>query len=180
MVRSGGGPARPPRAPLTGQDGLRFWGEVLREAEKHPLQSPVHQPDPPPSIASVDRYLSRMTPSLSDERFKTAVARAIDYIAAGDIYQVNLSRRLTGPAPAGPLDLYVRLCRANPAWYAAYLAFDDKAVLSSSPELFLQVRGDHVITRPIKGTRPRVCEPSADHQAREQLLASARTARSSP
>ncbi len=159
-------------APLTGQDGLRFWTEVLREAER---EAPPAAPGPaivPVSIADADAYLAGMQASLSGEQFKAAVARAVEYIAAGDIYQVNLARRLTTRLSATPLELFVRLCQTNPAWYAAYLAFDDKAVLSSSPELFLQVRGDHVITRPIKGTRPRVGELAVDAAARQALLAS--------
>ncbi len=124
--------------------------------------------------AEVDAYIASMQSSLSDAQFQAAVARAIEYIGTGDIYQVNLARRLTTMLPVRPIDLYLRLCQANPAWYAAYIAFDDKAVLSSSPELFLQVRDGHVITRPIKGTRPRICVPSADEASMRALLASAK------
>jgi para-aminobenzoate synthetase component 1 len=161
-----------PNTPLTGDDGLRFWTDLLRDAERETLPASATAPTPLASIGKVDEYLAGMQASLSPEQFKAAVARAVDYIAAGDIYQVNLARRLSTALPADPLDLYLRLCRANPAWYAAYLAFDDKAVLSSSPELFLQVRGDHVITRPIKGTSPRVHQDDLDARARRDLLAS--------
>lgn len=161
-----------PDAPLTGKDGLRFWMELLRTAGREVLPPAADTPVSAISVAEVDEYLASMQASLSPEQFRAAVARAVDYIAAGDIYQVNLARRLTTALPAAPLDLYLRLCRANPAWYAAYLAFDDKAVLSSSPELFLQVRGDHVITRPIKGTRPRVHRENVDAAACRELLAS--------
>ena len=70
---------------------------------------------------------------------------------------MNLSQRLTVPRPGNPLEVYRALRRRNPAWYAAYFRFEAGGracwILSSSPELFLRVRGDRVITRPIKGTR---------------------------
>ena len=105
------------------------------------------------------------------EGYLAAVARARDYIAAGDIFQVNLSRRFTvareprtdrpGHAYQRPSDLYLRLRRYNPAPYAAYVGLGQgRAVLSSSPELFLDLAGGRVVTRPIKGTRPR--QPEGD------------------
>jgi para-aminobenzoate synthetase component 1 len=93
------------------------------------------------------------------EGYLEAVARGREYIAAGDIFQVNLSRRFTvspGSGRVRPPELYAALRRANPAPYAAYLGVAaDRAVLSSSPELFLDLAGGRVVTRPIKGTRPR-------------------------
>jgi len=158
--------------PGVGLDGLRFWGDLLRAAERAgPLAEPTAG-GPSASIAEVDDYLAGMHASLSPDQFKAAVGRAVEYIAAGDIYQVNLARRLTTALPAEPLELYLRLCRTNPAGYAAYLALENKAVVSSSPELFLQVRGDHVVTRPIKGTRPRVGHAGIDAEARRALPAS--------
>ena len=89
---------------------------------------------------------------------------------------MNLSQRFTLNDPPPPRDVYRALRRRNPAWYAAYLGFDidgeDCAILSSSPELFLRVQGDYVVTRPIKGTRPRIGVSDADAQAAQQLLAS--------
>ena len=108
-----------------------------------------------------------------------AVARAREYIAAGDIFQVNLSRRfsvtLPGDDPAARLPgLYLRLRRANPAPYAAYVGLSDgRAVLSSSPELFLDLHGGRVVTRPIKGTRPlHPGDEAFNRRMREELLAS--------
>ena len=93
--------------------------------------------------------------NMTRPEFLRAVERAREYIAAGDIFQVNLSRRLTVPMPGEPADLYLRLRRANPAPYAAYVDLGGgRAVLSSSPELFLDLRDGAVATRPIKGTRP--------------------------
>ena len=112
------------------------------------------------------------------EGYLDAVARAREYIAAGDIFQVNLSRRFTVPlepcAPGPdlrPASLYRRLRRANPAPYAAYVGLGaGRAVLSSSPELFLDLAAGRVVTRPIKGTRPRRAgeAESSDFNRRER------------
>ena len=125
-----------------------------------------------PYAAPVPRASANFTP----EAYRRAVARAVEYIAAGDIFQVNLSQRFTVPDAPPPREIYRALRARNPAWYAAYLAFEAEAapcaVLSSSPELFLRVRGGHVVTRPIKGTRPRTGEKLADSRAAADLLAS--------
>jgi len=92
-----------------------------------------------------------------------AVARVIEYVYAGDIFQANLSQRLEAPLAGTPFELYRRLRRRNPAPFAAYLAFGDVVVVSSSPERFLCVDDDRrVETRPIKGTRPRGVGPEHD------------------
>jgi anthranilate/para-aminobenzoate synthase component I len=84
------------------------------------------------------------------------VERAIAYIRAGDVFQVNLSQRFTVPLPAGPIDVADRLRRVSPARYGAFLDFGDHAILCNSPELFLRITPDRrIVTRPIKGTRPR-------------------------
>jgi len=92
-----------------------------------------------------------------------AVARVIEYVYAGDIFQANLSQRLEAPLAGTPFELYRRLRQRNPAPFAAYLAFGDVVVVSSSPERFLCVdAGRRVETRPIKGTRPRGVGPEHD------------------
>jgi para-aminobenzoate synthetase component 1 len=117
-----------------------------------------------------------LTSTFSHPDYCRAVRRAKDYIAAGDIFQVNLSQRFRAETGAAPLELYAALRSANPAPFACYLPLDQRrAVLSSSPERFLRVAGRHVETRPIKGTRPRRPgdEPFNDRMHRE-LLASAK------
>ena len=79
--------------------------------------------------------------------------RVLDYIGSGDVYQVNLAQRWTIDTPEPPEHVFRRLCQASPAAYAAYFRFADRAIASASPELFLQRRGAHLLTRPIKGTR---------------------------
>ena len=90
------------------------------------------------------------------ERFVGAVRRALEYTAAGEVYQTNLSRAWTGTLAAGRAGaLYRRLRHANPAPFAAFLRHGDFAVVSSSPERLVTVRDGRVSTRPIAGTRPR-------------------------
>jgi len=101
-----------------------------------------------------------------------AVRRALEYIAAGDIYQVNLAQRLRLEGIGDALDAYAGVRRANPAPYAAVLRWGENAIASVSPELLLRLRAGRVLTRPIKGTRPRTGDPVADGDFRRALLAS--------
>lgn len=112
----------------------------------------------------------------SPEDYLHRCRRALDYIRAGDVFQVNLARRYSASTRLRPDELYVRLATTNPADYAAYLAphGDRPAIVSSSPELFLHKSGRDVTTRPIKGTRPRTGHPSRDEAARCALRASAK------
>ena len=93
-----------------------------------------------------------------DDRFLIAAQRALDYIAAGDVFQINLSRRwdVTLAHGTAPADVFAALRSANPAPFAGLVAWDDWAIISSSPERLVSVHGDRVETRPIAGTRPRV------------------------
>jgi anthranilate synthase component 1 len=105
-------------------------------------------------------------------RFESAVTRALEFIAAGDVYQANLSRRWHGRARGAldPAALYRRLRAANPSPFAALLRDGDFAVISSSPERLVSVQGDRVSTRPIAGTRPRGTSPERDAALIESLL----------
>jgi anthranilate synthase component 1 len=106
------------------------------------------------------------------ETFLEAVRRALHYIAAGDVYQSNLSRGWQGTSllPADPVQVYRQLRSANPSPFAALLRHEDFALLSSSPERLLSIRGNTVSTRPIAGTRPRGATPEADAALIRSLL----------
>ena len=113
-----------------------------------------------------------MTSSFDRETYLAGVHRVLDYIAAGDVFQVNLSQQFTARGRPDPLDLYLRLKAESPAPFAAFLHWDDMAVVSASPEWFYQTRGDLVVTRPIKGTRPRGREPDEDARLANELRSS--------
>lgn len=117
------------------------WGEGSSQSAIGNWQSEIVAP--PRSTFSRDKYL-------------LAVRRCIDYIAAGDVFQINLSQRFTAPSSRSPAEIFRRLIARTPAWYGALIELDDFALICNSPELFLHVTPDRrVITRPIKGTRPR-------------------------
>ncbi len=118
------------------------------------------------------RFLSPLTPLIDRSAYLRGVDRILEYIAAGDVYQVNLSRRFEARGRVSPLDLYLRLKRQSPAPFAAFLAWDDLALVSASPEWFYQTRGDRIVTRPIKGTRPRGPNTSDDLRLAAELQAS--------
>ncbi len=93
--------------------------------------------------------------NMSREAFESKVSQVREYIASGDIYQVNLSRRARCPFDGNALTLFQALRHGNPSPYGAYIDIGSLQIISTSPEQFLRKRGRSVETRPIKGTRPR-------------------------
>lgn len=120
---------------------------------------------PPPEGPAAD------SPQTDLERaeFVRRVEAVLGYIRAGDIFQANLSQRFTCDLRVSPIELYARLRAASPNPYGCYLDLGGPQVLSSSPELFLERRGERVVTRPIKGTRPRSADPERDAVLRAEL-----------
>jgi para-aminobenzoate synthetase component 1 len=115
-----------------------------------------------------------LTSNFDRARYLATVRRAIEYVHAGDCFQVNIAQRLLLPATLSPLELYGRLRERNPAPFAGYLDLGDFVVASASPERFLRVQDGVVETRPIKGTRPRGATPAEDQARRQELLDSAK------
>ncbi|SIN84397.1 anthranilate synthase component 1 [Sulfurivirga caldicuralii] len=103
-------------------------------------------------------------------QFLEGVETIRDYIFAGDVFQVNLSRAWQAEVEGAPADLYDRLRRANPAPFAALADFGDWQVISSSPERLLRFDGTWLETRPIAGTRKRGATPDADARLKAELL----------
>ena len=152
-------------------------GRTWRIGPDDPKSNPIGYASsvPTPEKSNPIGYsFAEPAPDFPRADYLAAVARIRDYIAAGDVYQVNLTHRFSAPRPADPFALYQRLRTANPAPFAAYLDLAGCQVLSSSPERFLSLHGRHVETRPIKGTRPRADDPASDAQRRDELLASAK------
>lgn len=104
------------------------------------------------------------------EEYCRITQRAIDYIAAGDIFQVNLSQRFSIRINVTPWKLYKKLVKINPAPFSAFLGFEDYSIVSSSPERFLRISGSDLETRPIKGTRPRGKNKDEDAAFKNELL----------
>jgi para-aminobenzoate synthetase component 1 len=107
--------------------------------------------------------------NFSREGFMAAVAQGIEYIAAGDIFQVNLAHRLLTAQRCSADRLYQSLRRQNPAPFAGYFDLGDTQIISASPERLIQIRDRVVESRPIKGTTQRTLFPEADLSAAESL-----------
>jgi para-aminobenzoate synthetase component 1 len=127
----------------------------------------------PRAMYAVDD-LAGVVSNFERSRYLAAVQRAIDYVHAGDCFQVNLSQRLLHRATIAPLELYDRLRRRNPAPFGAYFDLGEFVLASASPERFLCVHDGEIQTRPIKGTRPRGATPEEDERQRQALLLSAK------
>lgn len=110
--------------------------------------------------------------NLSKDDFTGAVDKVKAYIAAGDVYQVNVSRRARCTYQGSGLDLYLALRQGNPAPYAAYIGTGTLELISTSPEQYLRKSGHDLVTRPIKGTRARSGNLAQDLQSAAELSAS--------
>jgi anthranilate synthase component 1 len=125
--------------------------------EAQPDLAAMEPPSPVSNVAPTD--------------YEEMVARAKEYILAGDIFQVVLSQRFEAPFRLPPFALYRSLRRVNPAPFLCYLDFEDFQIVCSSPEILVRVRDGKVTVRPIAGTRPRSTDAAEDHRLGEELLA---------
>ena len=144
---------------LAAYDGVARWrgdGDAYELVGTHPaqLQTLLASGSPMPGVPP---RFGALGADDDGAHHVARVHRIHDYLAAGDVYQVNLARRLVAPvvAPGDPLALYAALAEVAPAPYGALLEADGITLISGSPERFLASAGDRIETRPIKGTRPR-------------------------
>lgn len=140
--------------------------KMARIEEK--LAGSIHLPPPPfhsPPASERDSDLSK-------EQYIKRVLRCKEYIAAGDIYQANLSQRFSVPFNQDPWVLYKVLRHINPSPFAGFLHMDDLYLVSASPERLIRLQGDCLETRPIAGTRPRGKNVVEDRTLRKELRAS--------
>jgi para-aminobenzoate synthetase component 1 len=163
---SQGGHETDPAARLTQFRKLLF-GELASASgddEQAPPRLPLHalSPQHPTGI-------EHLTSNFAPTDYLRAVRRAIEYIYAGDVFQVNLAQRLLHPAHGSPIDLYCRLRERNPAPMAGYLDGGGWQIASASPERFLKVADRQVETRPIKGTAALTRDAEADRQLGHEL-----------
>lgn len=120
------------------------------------------------SVYPVERN-EEILSNFSKTQFLNQIEKIIEYIYAGDIFQANFSQRLLSRSTGHPAELYLNLRSKNAAPFAGYFGWDDWAVVSASPERFLNVSHQEVETRPIKGTRRRKFMPEADLLTRDEL-----------
>jgi len=125
------------------------------------------------SLAEYDESSLDVPPrsNTTPDEYKAMVAKAKDYITAGDAFQIVLAQRFEAPFTLPPFSLYRALRRTNPSPYLYFLDFGSFAVAGSSPEILVKVSGDVVTIRPIAGTRHRGATPHEDKALEEELLA---------
>jgi anthranilate synthase component I len=144
------------------------------------LRGPVPAPRPRPRISGPASGPASFEPegvtgawrsNLSREHFEANVARIIEYVHAGDAFQVVPSQRFSAPAPVEAFSIYRGLRAINPSPYMYYLEFGDFEIAGASPEPLVKVTGRRAETRPIAGTYPRGADPDEDRRQADALIA---------
>ncbi len=159
-----------PVRPQTGMSAKAAYEAALSriDAVTQALEQPLPIEDrSDPTAIHFDPPVSNTTP----DEFEAMVAKAKEYIRAGDIFQVVLSQRFESAFPLPAFALYRSLRRVNPAPFLCYLDFEDFQIVCSSPEILVRVRDGKVTIRPIAGTRPRGKTAAEDRAHAESLLA---------
>ncbi len=140
---------------------------TIAEVRKR-LQGPVPRPDGVEN--GRDRQVPPFQSNMADGEFESTVARIIEYIRAGDAYQVVPSQRWSAPVPMEAFSIYRGLRAVNPSPYMYFLDFGDFEIAGTSPEPLITVSGKQVSTRPIAGTRPRGATVEEDRALAQELL----------
>ena len=141
-----------------------FYESPVVFAHAHPWTDPAACPAKGP--------MPDFRPLMTQDEFTRRVQAAMDYISAGDIYQVCLTYPFEAEFAGDPFPYYLNLRTVSPAPYAAFIDLNGTRIASASPELFLAMDGRTITTRPIKGTRPRHTDASADRASSRELRAS--------
>jgi anthranilate synthase component 1 len=131
------------------------------------LAGPVPRPE---HAGARGREMPEFESNMPREKFEGMVARIVEYVYAGDVFQVVPSQRWSAPVPVEAFSIYRGLRAINPSPYMYFLDFGDFQVAGASPEPLLTVSGRHVSTKPIAGTRPRGASPEEDRRIAKELL----------
>ncbi len=155
---------------------MRQWRERIQQRTRPADRAAAGQAGtvPPRNLPALSPHFEvpghgQLFSNFTADGYLRAIERAIEYIRAGDIFQVNLAQRLVHPARACAWQSYLDLRQRNPAPFGGYFDLGEFQVLSASPERFLEVHDRQVETRPIKGTRPRRRHAEADLFAGDEL-----------
>jgi len=156
-------------AMVPGDDAERGYERALETIAdvRRRLAGPV----PPAGAHEGGRTMPDFTPNMPREGFEGMVARIVEYIHAGDAYQVVPSQRWSASVPCEAFSIYRGLRAVNPSPYMYFLDFGDFELAGASPEPLLTVNGRHVSTRPVAGTRPRGATTADDIRIADELLA---------
>nr|WP_170935470.1 aminodeoxychorismate synthase component I [Sphingopyxis indica] len=145
-------------------DGPLGWFGLFEQVERIDAEAVADWlPDP------AGAWIGEVEPRVARADYEAAVAAVLDLIAAGDIYQANLTFRAGVPFAGNPLAVYARLRRTARAGYGGFVWTGTQAIASLSPELFFALRGGRVVARPMKGTAARLADRDADAAAAAAL-----------
>ncbi|NVK21114.1 MAG: aminodeoxychorismate synthase component I [Kangiellaceae bacterium] len=143
-----------------------YWLDIVSEFEDYYERAGAPKY---PTFELTTQWQSNMSETEYGERFQ----KVHDYIHAGDCYQVNLAQRFAANFTGHPWNAYLQLTEHNQAPFSAYMNLGQQQILSLSPERFIQIEKDdatsHVLTQPIKGTRPRSKDPVEDKRLSDEL-----------
>ena len=166
-------PLRVTACPRIDPDGQR--GRPIAEAYDHGLARAEElieratTGDPSVGPPPVESETAQFESDCGRAAFAERVRRVKEYVRDGDTFQANVSQRLSAPAAVHPVEAFDALRRVNPAPYSALVEFPGVDLVSASPELLLHRDGDHLVTEPIAGTRPRGPTPKEDERLAEDL-----------
>ncbi|CAB5690060.1 aminodeoxychorismate synthase component 1 [Aeromonas dhakensis] len=152
------------REVATGKWQLVHWGDEAGLTRRLQWLEAQHELAADP-FALAGAWRSNMSRAEYGDKF----ARVQAYLAAGDCYQINLTQRFSAPYRGDEWQAYQALSRANRAPFSAFLRLPQGAILSLSPERFLLLDQRHIETKPIKGTRPRLADPTLDQASAREL-----------
>ena len=138
--------------------------ETIAEIRER-LREPV-----PATESSAESRDATFESNMTREQFEATVSRIVEYVRAGDAFQVVPSQRFTADSPVEAFSIYRGLRTVNPSPYMYFLDFGDFEIAGASPEPLVKVTGDHVETRPIAGTYPRGADEEEDRRQAERLL----------
>ncbi|OEG00327.1 aminodeoxychorismate synthase component I [Vulcanibacillus modesticaldus] len=140
---------------------LQVWDDTLSNIDENTSNIKIYN-------GKVDRSI--ISTSFTEEGFIDAVKKVQDYIAQGDVFQVNLSVRQSRRLNSDGFNIYQHLRLINPSPYMGYIKFPDVQLVSGSPELLIEVSDGYIQTRPIAGTRPRGRDEHEDEMLVKDLL----------
>ena len=143
--------------------------EMLAQPTPRPPRAEVRAPAGLPEPAEAE-LPAGFRSNVTREQFEATVARIVEYVRAGDAFQVVPSQRFSGPCPVEPFSIYRGLRAVNPSPYMYFLDFGDFQIAGASPEPLVRVTGRRVETRPIAGTYPRGNDEEEDRRRAEGLL----------
>jgi len=172
LIATGLPESEPARQRTRAEQRLRQVRRLLRAAA--PAAAPPTGPVATPAVHFPVPAVPGLASNFDRAGYLDTIRRAIEYVHAGDCFQVNIAQRLLWPAQTPALELYGRLRACNPAPFAGYFDLGEFAIASASPERFVRLDSGAVETRPIKGTRPRGPTPAEDAARIAELSNSAK------